>query len=179
MDINTPIIFGDGTDIFDNLKKEYISHKKGRFILAASGTGKSYYVANQKEKHWIDGDYFWKITNADLTPEVWVHDMEVVMEVNNRSDVMTQQAIKQGLWIVGSSNNWLKPDAIVILDEETHRSYINKRENMGYDGGAKDEDFEGVKRHNEIIKRWSDKGVPIFDSVEAAATHFIDSESKM
>ena len=179
MDINTPIVFSDGTYVFNKLKQDYISHKKGRFILAASGTGKSYYVSNQKAKHWIDGDYYWHITNADLLPEEWVHDMEVVMEVNNRSDVMTQQAIKQGLWIVGSSNNWLRPDAIVILDEETHRKYINKRENTEYDGGAKDEDFEAVKRHTEVIKRWSDKGVPVFNSIELAATHFIDLESKV
>jgi hypothetical protein len=179
MDINTPIVFNDGTDVFKKLKKEYITHKKGRFILAASGTGKSYYVNNQKDRHWIDGDYFWEITNADLTPEEWVHDMEIVMEVNNRSDIMTQQAIKQGLWIVGSSNNWLKPDAIVILDEKTHRLYINKRENSDYDGGAKDEDFESVKRHNEVIKRWAGKGVPMFDSIDAATKHFIDLDSKM
>lgn len=176
MNNDTPVVFSDGSEVFKQLMKEYAVHKEGRFILSASGTGKSYYVKHQQTKNWIDGDYFWSLTNADLLHDEWEHDFDVVMEVNNRCDVMTYQAKKQGLWIIGSSNSWLKPDAVVILDEETHKAYIHKRQNGDYDGGAKDEDFEAVKRHNEFIKKWVELGVPQFSSVEDAATHFIDLE---
>lgn len=132
---------------------------------------------NQQEKHWIDGDYLWQLTNADPLRDGWVHNFEAVMEVNNRSDVMTYQAKKQGLWIRGSSNSWLKPDAIVILDESVHKSFIEKRESGEYDGGAKEEDFEAVKRHDAFIMKWSYQGVPVFSSIQEVAEHFIAIEA--
>jgi len=174
--MKTPVIFSDGSEIFTRLKKEFISHKEGRFILASSGTGKTHYVENQKDKHWIDGDYFWSLTQADLLPDEWIYDSSIVDEVNNRCDVMTQQAKKQGLWIVGSSNNWLQPDAIVIISDQTQKQYIKKRQVGDYDGGATDMDFAAIQRHNAFIKSWADKGVPQFSSIEDAAIYFIDLE---
>jgi len=175
--MKTPVVFSDGSDIYARLRKEYITHKEGRFILASSGTGKTHYVKNQKDAHWVDGDYFWPLTNADLLPDEWVYDFSLVDEVNKRCDVMTQQAKKQGLWIIGSSNNWLQPDAIVILDEETQKQYILDRQDGDYDGGATEKDFSAVQRHNTFIKTWTEKGVPQFSSIEEAAQHFIDLES--
>jgi hypothetical protein len=177
MNINDPVCFADGAQIFNKLKKTYIRHKQGRFILSSSGTGKTFYVKNQKVKHWIDGDFFWSITNADPLPDEWEYNFDHVMEVNNRCDVMTYQAKKQGLWILGSSNSWLKPDAIVILDEATQKKYILDRQNRDYDGGAKEEDFEAVKRHNKIIKKWAEEDVPVFASIHEAADHFLSLEN--
>lgn len=175
MNIKTPVILSDGTKVFDKLKSEYIAHAEGRFILAPSGAGKTYYVERQKEKHWIDGDYFWPLVGADMTGDEWEYDFSVVMEVNNKCDLMTQEAKKQGLWVIGASNHWLKPDAIVIPDEETHRTYIQTRETGNYDGGATTDDFEGIKNHIRFIKTWADQGVPVFKSVAEAAQHFVDS----
>lgn len=176
MDTSTPVVFSDGTSVFNKLKEAYITHSTGRFILSSSGTGKTHYIKSQSDKHWIDGDYFWPLTNADLLHDDWEHDFELVMEVNSRCDAMTYQAKKQGLWILGSSNNWLKPDAIVKLDEDTQRDYIRKRQKNGLDGGATDRDFEGVLRHNAFIMRWAEQDVPVFDSVELAANYFISLE---
>jgi hypothetical protein len=69
MDINTPLTFSDGTDFYNKLSKSYVRHRKGLFILAPSGSGKTFFVTKQKAKDWIDGDILWPMANADLTKD--------------------------------------------------------------------------------------------------------------
>lgn len=176
MDINTPVIFSDGTVFFNDLSKKYIRHGRGLFILAPSGAGKTYFVNKQEQKHWIDGDLLWPMANADKTEDGWNSSFELVMEVNNKSDVITHEAKKLGFWIIGSSNNFLKPDAIVLPDWSLHKKYIVGREMNVYDGGAKKEDFNGVKSHRAWIRKWKKQGVPCFLSVEEAANYLEKSE---
>ncbi len=49
-DESTPLVFSDGTEIYNDLKKEYNTHNKGYFIYGPSGVGKSYFINNQKQK---------------------------------------------------------------------------------------------------------------------------------
>lgn len=169
MDQNTPVIFSDGTQFFKQLAKTYKRHQTGYFILAPSGSGKTYFVEHQTEKNWMDGDMLWPAAKADLTDDGWDVPFEIVMEVNSRSDVITEQAKKQGFWVIGASNRWLKPDAIVLPDWRTHKNYVIHREQGQYDGGAKEENFEGLKSHRRWIAKWKKQGVPCFRSVQEAA----------
>jgi hypothetical protein len=84
---------------------------------------------------------------------------------------MTQQAKLQGLWIVGASNYWLKPDAIVVPHWSTHQKYIRHREQHGYDGGAKSDAFAQVLWHRRWIMRYAKQGIPQFGSVQEAADY--------
>jgi len=164
-----PVVFADGKNVYDALSQTYKKHSQGLFILAPSGSGKTYFVTHQTEKDWIDGDLLWVVTGADYSSDEWDDSLEDIMEINARSDVVTHQAKKQGFWIVGSSNLFLQPDAIVIPDWETHIKYIHARQNTNYDGGATSDDIEGLKAHiNWITKTW--KGtVPFYTSIDAAA----------
>ena len=173
---SVPVVFANGTAIYDDLAKTYTRHTKGLFILAPSGTGKSYYVNKQSEKAWIDGDLLWVVTGADYSQDEWVESLEDIMEINGRSDVITQQAKKQGFWVLGSSNLFLQPDAIVIPDWGTHLTYISKRQSNTYDGGATTKDLEGLNSHiNWITQKW--KGtVPFFTSIEDAVAHVTESK---
>ena len=54
-----PLVFTDGTYVYNELKKEYVMHDKGYFIYGPSGCGKTYFFNNQKIKNWIDGDILW------------------------------------------------------------------------------------------------------------------------
>lgn len=171
MNIRTPVVFSDGTQFFDGLSEEYIRHNRGFFILAPSGSGKTYFVNKQQQKDWIDGDVLWPMAGADLTSYEWVDDPGLIDEINRKSDVITNEARKLGFWVIGSSNDSLKPDAIVLPEWSQHREYIASREEYHYDGGAKIADFEAVESHREIIKRWSQKGVPEFQSVQEAADY--------
>ena len=168
MNTNTPVIFADGTAFYNELSKDYVKHPRGLFILAPSGTGKTYYVKNQIQKDWIDGDYLWPLSGADNSGEEWGDDAAIIEIINIRSDIITNQATKLGFWIIGSSNSNLRPDAIVLPPWRTHLSYIKIRESTLYDGGATSKDIQGVRKHRKIISKWKRKGVPCFKSIEEA-----------
>lgn len=174
---NSPLIFADGTDAYKKLAQKYITHKKGYFILAPSGSGKTHFVNNQKEKHWIDGDNLWEAAFAHPAGPWWIEPISVTDEIDQRSDVITVQAKKLGFWIVGSANNWLKPDAVVIPHWSTHKKYIKNRESNNYDGGATSERFAQVLHHRNWIMKWTKKGVPRFKSMEEAVG-YLENEYK-
>lgn len=173
---SVPVIFTDGTAVYNQLAKTYVRHSSGLFVLAPSGTGKTYFVEHQAKRHWIDGDLLWTITGADYTHDEWDDSLDDIFEVNGRCDTITHQAKKLGFWIVGSSNLFLQPDAIVIPEWDTHLHYIQKRESNSYDGGATTEDLEGLRMHIDwIVKTWEGK-VPFFTSIEAAVNYLVKDQ---
>lgn len=154
---------------YETLAKKYVTHPKGLFILAPSGSGKTYFCKNQTTKHWIDGDDLWMGAGAHPEGSWWFESLKVINRVDQRSDIITVEAKKEGFWIMGASNFWLKPDAIVIPDWETHKAYIAHREEHDYDGGAKSDDHDQVLGHVEFIKKWhTDHGVPMFGTIAEA-----------
>ncbi len=171
-------MFTDGSKVYNKLAKEYITHKRGFFIMAPSGAGKTYFIKNQKEKHWIDGDVLWEATNAHPKGEWWLEPLDVIDEVDQRSDIITVQAKKLGFWIMGASNNWLKPDAIVLPHWNTNKKYIKTREMTAYDGGAKSDKLAQVLSHRKWIRQWAKKGVPEFKSIKEATDYLASLESK-
>lgn len=169
--METPLIFADGSTFYEEFAKEYITHKRGLFILAPSGSGKTHFISRQKEKHWLDGDALWEASNAHPKGAWWLESLEVINEIDQRSDVITAQAKKLGFWILGASNNWLKPDAIVLPHWSTHKRYIQAREQTHYDGGATSKDFKQVLGHRQWIRLWARRGVPVFQSIQEAVAH--------
>ncbi len=163
-----PLVFSDGTSIYNKLKKKYITHKVGYFILAPSGTGKTHYVKKQIKPHWVDGDHLWMSAKAHPNSQWWLDPIEVINEIDQRSDIITAEAKKLGFWIIGASNYWLKPDAIVIPNWKTHKKFIKIRETTNYDGGATSGKLNQVKAHRNWISKWKKQGVPSFKSVEEA-----------
>lgn len=172
---STPLVFTNGTDIYNDLKKEYITHKKGYFIYGPSGVGKTYFINSQKEKNWIDGDILWSATKAFPSGDWWNLSGDEIDAIERRADVITEQAKKLGFWIIGASSVNVVPDAIVIPDFEKHLEYIKHRENHNYDGGIKSDDLEKIKRNREYYSRFQKNGVPIFKSVDEAVS-YIESQ---
>lgn len=164
---STPLIFADGTDVYHKLAEKYLTHKRGFFILAPSGAGKTYFVDAQKEKHWMDGDELWMATNAHPDGAWWTAGdaAESLREIDAKSDIITLQAKKLGFWVVGASNLWLKPDAIVIPDWEQHQSYIAKRQTGNYDGGATTDKLQQVIEHRERITQHAEQETPAHRSI--------------
>lgn len=163
------------------LDQKYIQHKEGFFIMAPSGAGKTHYVNHQKEnsdgkRDWMDGDSLWQRSGAHPDREWWLESGETMDEIDRRSDIVTAEALKKGFWILGASNIWLKPDAIVIPNWERHVEMIKHRETHNYDGGAKSDRLGQVQGHREWIMRWTKKGVPVFESMEEATGALASSE---
>lgn len=175
-DIKTPLVFTDGTEVYSKLREVYTTHKVGYFIMAPSGAGKTHFIKSQPEMHWLDGDELWMATNAHPDGAWWNEPIETIIEIDSRCDVITQEAKKLGFWILGASNNWLPPDAIVLPDWETHKKWIAHREQTNYDGGATSDKLDQVQNHRAWIAEWEAKGVPKFETVEAAAS-FLASQS--
>lgn len=170
-DESTPLVFTDGTKIYDELKQTYITHEKGYFIYGPSGVGKTHFINNQKVKNWIDGDVLWNASNAFPYGFWWNLSEDKIDEIERRADVITEQAKRLGFWIIGASAVNVIPDAIVIPDFETHLKYIKHRENNNYDGGMKSDDLEKIKGNREYFARFQKDGVPIFKSVEEAVAY--------
>lgn len=168
---NTPVIFTDGSSVYNKLKQKYITHEKGLFIYGPSGVGKTYYIKHQQENNWIDGDVLWEACNAFPKDDWWNLSGEEIDTIERRADVITEQAKKLGFWIIGASSVNMIPDAIVIPDFETHFKYIKYREEHNYDGGIKSDDIEKIKRNREYFSRFKEKGVPIFTSVDEAVLY--------
>jgi len=173
---DTPVIFTDGSQVFNELKKRYITHEKGLFIYGPSGVGKTYYVKHQKEKKWIDGDVLWEGTNAFPKGDWWNLSGDEIDIIEKRADIITEQAKNLGFWIIGASSVNVIPDAIVIPDFETHLKYIKYREDHDYDGGIKSDNIEKIKSKRAYFSRFKENGVPIFKSVDEAALYL---ESQM
>lgn len=174
------LIFSSDKGPYDAFLEKTISHKKGYFILAPSGTGKTYYIKNiQKETHWIDGDALWQSTGAHPDTDWWNQGLDVIKQVDARSDIITAQAKACGLWVMGASNNWLRPDAIVLPDWKTNVQYIKHREKNNYDGGLKSDGLVQLKSHRKELRMIArTKKVPIFSTVQAAAEYILELESK-
>lgn len=119
----------------------------------------------------------WPAANVDKTPGDWNDSADSVLEINNKCDVITNKAKKLGFWVVGSSNNFLKSDAIVLPKWNTHKSYIAAREKTSYYEGATSNDLDGVKAHRAVIRKWRKYGVPCYESVQDTAKYLAHSPS--
>jgi len=176
LDSKTPLMFSDGTDVYNKLAQKYITHKQGFFILTPSGAGKTYFTEGQQEPHWMDADELWENTNAHPKGPWWLSSVSELIEIEQKSDIITMQAKKLGFWILGSMGDFLKPDAIVLPHWSTHKKYILSRGNSTaeeYDGGATADDFDQVRRHRKRIAQWQKHGVPKFTSAQDATEYLV------
>lgn len=167
----SPVIFANGTSFFEELGKKFITHDKGLFIMSPSGAGKTHFYKQQSELHWIDGDDLWRDANAQPPVEDawWDGGVSVIEQVEQRSDIITSQAVEQGFWILGSVNFWYKPHAIVIPPWEVLMERIKKRQGGDYDGGLTDKHLDQLITHIGIINQWHIKhDVPRFESIDEA-----------
>lgn len=174
------LVFSSDKSRYDAFLEKTIPHKKGYFVLAPSGTGKTYFIKNlQKENHWIDGDTLWQSTGAHPDSAWWSQGLDVIKQVDARSDVVTAQAKECGLWVLGASNNWLRPDAIVLPDWKTNVRYIKTREKNNYDGGLKSDGLAQLKSHRKELRMIArTKNVPIFPTVQAATEYILGLEKQ-
>ena len=173
------IRFCDDAVVFNQFKKQYSIHKRGFFIVAPSGAGKTYFVKNQKDPDWIDGDDLWMATGAQPNRAWWTEGIDVINEVDKRCDVVTEEYRKNGFWIIGASNFWAIPDAVVIPDFRLQKKYIICREQTNYDGGATSKDFKQVIKHRKTLTKHARQNkVPIFKTIEDAV-NFLRKKYKM
>jgi hypothetical protein len=108
----------------------------------------------------------------------WWEKPELILDVEMKCDIITNEAKKLGFWLLGSANYWLKPDAIVLPPWETHIQFIKKRE-LNFDGGARSnpKELAQLKKHRDWILTWMKEGVPKFDSIEEAVNYLAQTNN--
>jgi hypothetical protein len=115
---------------------------------APSGSGKTHFVQDQAGKTWVDGDDLWLLTAALPGGSWWLEPLDRRVELEARADIVTQEARRFDFWIVGVSNTWLRPDAVVIPKLRTQLSYLSHRDKQAYDGG-----FAGDQKEQILAQR--------------------------
>lgn len=178
LDASVPRMFTDGTVIYNRLAKDYKLHKKGFFIAAPSGAGKSYFLDRQKTKNWMDGDVLWTVTNAHPSGEWWKQSAEYITNIERRSDAITEEARRYGFRIIGADCNWIRPDAVVIPDWEDHKRYLKERfksiSSGNYNGGLTSDNLDAVRIMRKYMRALGKKGVPIFRTF-IEATQYLEN----
>jgi hypothetical protein len=165
------VVYTNGESFFNELGKKYIQHPKGLFIMTPSGAGKTYFCSKQTEPHWIDGDPVLSDAGAQPLNDWWNEGVPVMERVEQRCDVITQQCVDRGFWIMTSINSWLKPDAIVIPEWDVLMGQIANRQQHNYDGGLTSDQHEQLKKGIDIIRKWNtEHDVPLYTSIEEATT---------
>ena len=167
-----PVIFKTADRFYKDLEQRYKRHAKGLFIVAPSASGKTYFCDRQSQPDWIDGDVLWGTAGADPFPFQWWNDgLQTIHRVGQRCDIITADAVDRGFWIIGSTNYWLKPHAIVIPSKQVLMRNLEARGQADhtYDGGLEKHQYQQLaKGMEEIRQRWG-KEVPEFDSIDKAA----------
>jgi hypothetical protein len=171
LSLNAPVMFTDGTEVYNKLALNYRAHAKGYYILAPSGSGKTYFVTRQTVKDWVEGDELWLATHAHPNGPWWEEPLERRVELEARSDVITQEAKRLGFWIIGGSNTWLRPDALVMPSLRLQKRYILERETSQNDVGFSLDQEDRILAQRKWFLRWIKQGVPKFDSVDAATVY--------
>ena len=135
-------------------------------ILAAPGTGKSYWVRNHKT--WTDEDE-WAATRG-LHTEEWharPHTEKEEREHYRRIDAELEK-LPPTMNMVGSLYWDFIPEAIVLLNPLLHRKRVEERSDL---------DWNSVQRVVADLRSKSQKhNVPVFNSFDSAAK-FIESEN--
>ena len=165
------VTFQNNSLFYEELELTYRKHGCGYFILAPSGSGKTYYCQNQIQLDWLDGDDLWRKSGATPKGSWWTESLSIINRIEKRCDIITEEAKENGFWVMGSSSYWLKPDAVVIPNWDTHLRFIAHRQDNHYDGGATMDTLDRVISHRRIIADWHFKGgVPLFLNIEEAVT---------
>ena len=162
--MTSKLMFADATNIYNKYSQLYKKHTQGYIILGPPASGKTTFVNNQVNKHWIDADDLFNDLGVD-----WHYNSSnhIQLKLNyTRADYILQQSKLFGFRIIGSLFWDYDPDAIVIPPLDIHIKYINYRTDLKY--------IEVIKIRNSLIQKSKNKNIPTFNSC-IEAVNYINS----
>lgn len=156
------IMLSNGNKVYTKLDKEYTKHKNGYVIIAPPGSGKSYFVRNQKKgkkKEFIDGDILLKQLGADWKKTKFPNPDFVL--AYKGIDLMLEQSRQYGYKILTSTFFEFNGDALVLPKIKDHKDYVAKRKDLNW----KDV-FHLRKKFEWFAKKYFE--MPIFETFDEA-----------
>jgi adenylate kinase family enzyme len=137
-------------------------HTHGFVLLGAPGIGKSTFVSDH-HSDWVDEDEI--LYDFTVHTEAWhtTPHSNAEQETHYREcDAWLQIMRECGIWVVGSL--FWEPDTvdgIVLLDKETHKTYVRQRNDLNW---------EAVEKTVNVLKDIAkERGIPTYASIEEAA----------
>ena len=129
-------------------KSNVAVHTNGFIVLSPPASGKTHFV-QQHMTEWVDADVIF--SELGIHTQDW-HD-KVHTEAEHAAhykecDLALKVMEEVGLWVVGSLFWDYVPNAIVIIPEDMHRVYTDRR---------KDLNWKGVKKVRLFLEKMSRK----------------------
>lgn len=136
-------------------------HSRGYIVLGPPGIGKTTFVESHSSA-WVDADEIFPALG--LHSEEWhskQHSPEEEREHYQACDRALGEMRTAGLWVIGSLFWEFETDAIVLIDAETHKSYVEKRRDLIW---------SNVQKIRAILEEIAtSKHIKIFETISAAA----------
>ena len=135
-------------------------HPTGYIVLGPPGIGKTTFVESHSTA-WVDADEIF--TALDLHTEKWHSEQHLPGEEKEHYQACDHALGKMrdaGLWVIGSLFWEFKADAIVLIDTETHKSYVDQRSDL---------DWPTVQKIRVILEEIAlSNSIEIFETISAA-----------
>lgn len=136
-------------------------HTTGYIVLGPPGIGKTRFVG-EHPRAWIDADNIF--ADLGIHTKEWhlrEHTASEQQQHYEECDRILENMRTCGLWVIGSLFWEMKADAIVLLDTNVHKQYVQQRHDLVW------------ARVNEIASVLADiaqeKKIPVFHTIDAAA----------
>ena len=138
-------------------------HDQGRIVLGAPGIGKTTFASGNYD--WVDADEIFK--DLGVHTEEWHNVRHNLQEIKNhytQCDELLNIMRNAGLWVIGSLFWEIRADAIVLINEDIHRTYVDKRDDLKWD--------QVQKVVRELISLANKHNIPTYSTIEqATGTH--------
>ena len=121
-------------------------HKRGKIVFAPPGSGKSYFV--KKNKNWVDVDVV--ADELSLHTERWAQQRHRKKAEHYKTIDLWLESMKNvGFNVLGSLYWDYVPDVIVMISEDTHKKYVENREDLTWDEVQRNRDWllQFAKKH--------------------------------
>lgn len=138
-------------------------HKNGYIVLGPPGIGKTTFVSVHP-RQWVDADEIFR--DLGLHRQDW-HSREHSEAETEKHYLACDAALGQmrecGLWVIGSLFWDFRADAIVLIEENTHESYVKQRPDL---------QWSSVSHIRTILQEMAgEKDIPVYKSIQEAANH--------
>jgi hypothetical protein len=137
-------------------------HESGHIILSPPGSGKTHFAERHPDFVDVDeflGDFL-RFHTEDWTKQTHTSDEEQAHY--EKCDVYLAAMCEAGLWVVGSLFWDYVPDAIVIIDKDLHREFVDRRPDLSWKDADKVRRFllDLAKHHPEVqvLREWAAVG---------------------
>lgn len=134
-------------------------HEKGRIVLGAPGIGKTSFASGNPD--WVDADEIFKDLGAHT--EEWHSTPHTPEEMENhykQCDAWLNIMRNSGLWVIGSLFWEMHADAIVLLNEDLHKTYVDTRDDLNWD--------QVQKVVQELTSLANEHNIPTYSTIEEA-----------